>query len=131
MQQKQQLELTVLPQGDVTTCGPTCLEAVYRYYGQEVSIRRLIADVVSLRDGGTLAVWPACDALKRGFAAEIYTYNLHILDPSWFTGDVDLAQRLGRQKKSSATASCDSPRTVISNSCGTGASCCSGNSTRS
>lgn len=99
MKLNHQLELTVQRQTDLTTCGPTCLEAIYRYYGMEMDLEKLIAEVVTLRGGGTLAVWLASDALRRGFAAEIYTYNLHLFDPSWFVGDVDLAERLTRQRK--------------------------------
>jgi hypothetical protein len=99
MKHNQQLELTVRRQMDLTTCGPTCLEAIYRYYELDVGLEKIISEVVSLRGGGTLAVWLACDALKRGFAAEIYTYNLHLFDPSWFSGDVDIGERLIRQRK--------------------------------
>ncbi len=28
------LLLTMLPQPDETTCGPTCLHAIYRYWGR-------------------------------------------------------------------------------------------------
>jgi len=97
--QQHQLELRVLPQRDDTTCGPTCLEAVYRYHGHEAEIGSLIADVVSLPGGGTLAVWLACHALKHGFAADIYTYNLHLFDPTWFSGSVSIAERLLAQRR--------------------------------
>lgn len=95
--QRKQLELTVLPQLDDTTCGPTCLEAVYRYHGARVELEALIDDVVSLPGGGTLAVWLACHALQRGFAAEIYTYNLHLFDPTWFADSVSIEERLRTQ----------------------------------
>jgi hypothetical protein len=97
VKQTHQLRLTVLPQRDDTTCGPTCLEAVYRYHGHDVRLDQLIDDVVSLPGGGTLAVWLACHALKQGFAAEIYTYNLHLFDPTWFDGSVAVAERLEAQ----------------------------------
>lgn len=97
MKSTQQLELTVLPQRDYTTCGPTCLEAVYRYHGYDVGLDNLVADIVSLPAGGTLAVWLACDALRRGFDAEIYTYNLHLFDPTWFASGVSIAERLQMQ----------------------------------
>jgi hypothetical protein len=95
--QRKQLELTVRPQLDDITCGPTCLEAVYRYHGAPLQLEALIADVVSLPDGGTLAVWLACHALQHGFEAEIFTYNLHLFDPTWFDGDVSIAERLQTQ----------------------------------
>lgn len=96
---KKQLALTVLAQRDYVTCGQTCLEAVYRYHGYETPLERLVADVVSLPSGGTLAVWLACHALRHGFAAEIYTYNLHLFDPSWFAGGVDIGERLQAQAR--------------------------------
>jgi hypothetical protein len=99
VKQQHQLELTVLPQRDDTTCGPTCLEAVYRYHGYALQLDKLIADVVSLPYGGTLAVWLACHALGRGFEAEIYTYNLHLFDPTWFNAHASIAERLRLQRK--------------------------------
>jgi hypothetical protein len=37
-----QLELEMLPQPDDTTCGPTCLHAVYRYRGHEIPLDQVI-----------------------------------------------------------------------------------------
>lgn len=99
MKLSHQLELTVRPQTDNTTCGPTCLEAIYRYYDHTVDLGEIVEEVVSLPGGGTLAVWLACHALKRGFAAEIYTYNLNLFDPTWFSGPFDLETRLLKQRK--------------------------------
>ncbi len=92
-----QLRLDILPQPDDSTCGPTCLQAVYRYYGQDLPLADVIASVPALEGGGTLAVLLACDALRRGYRATIYTYNLHVFDPTWFTSEVDLAERLRAQ----------------------------------
>ena len=94
-----QLELDILPQPDETTCGPTCLHAVYRYWGDEVGLKQIIAEVEPLPEGGTLAVSLACHALRRGYHAQIYTYNLQLFDPSWFTKGIDLADRLEAQRK--------------------------------
>lgn len=92
------LRVQILPQPDDTTCGPTCLHAVYRYFGKRISLDRVVREVKSLKDGGTLAVLLACDALQRGFKATIYTYNLQIFDPTWFSPPaVDLADRLRKQ----------------------------------
>jgi hypothetical protein len=93
------LELDILPQPDDTTCGPTCLHAVYRYWGDEMPLKRVIAEVEPLPEGGTLAVSLACHALRRGYRAEIYTYNLQLFDPSWFVEGIDLAERLRAQRK--------------------------------
>jgi hypothetical protein len=94
-----QLELEVLRQPDDTTCGPTCLHAVYRYFGDETDLGSVVAEVEPLPGGGTLAVSLACHALRRGYNAEIYTYNLQIFDPTWFAEGVDLSERLQAQRK--------------------------------
>ncbi len=91
------LPLRIDPQPDGTTCGPTCLQAVYRYHGDEVPLKRLIAEVPPLDDGGTLAVLLGCHALERGYAATLYTCNLHVFDPTWFRGGTDLRECLTRQ----------------------------------
>lgn len=71
-------------QPDETTCGPTCLHAVYKYYDDPLSLSGIIKEVPHFDEGGTLAVFLACHALKRGYQATIYTYNLHVFDPTWF-----------------------------------------------
>lgn len=78
------LPIEVEPQPTETTCGPTCLAAVYQFWNRSVSPARLIADIEQLDSGGTLAVDLACDALRRGFDATIITYNVQIFDPTWF-----------------------------------------------
>ena len=70
-------------QPDDVTCGPTCLHALYQYYKDEVGLDQVIKEVKQLRNGGTLAVMLGNHALKRGYKARIYTYNLNIFDPSW------------------------------------------------
>lgn len=93
-----ELPISVLPQPDNTTCGPTCLHAVYSYYGDRISLNEVINETRFLLDGGTLAVFLACHALRRGYKASIYTYNLQVFDPSWFLSpDIDIHERLIRQ----------------------------------
>jgi len=92
------LDLDILPQPDDTTCGPTCLHALYRYYGDRIPLSLLIKEVESLEEGGTLAVLLACHALRRGYRAKIYTYNLNMFDPTWFSPTVaDFRERLKQQ----------------------------------
>ena len=93
------LPLQMLPQPDETTCGPTCLHAVYRYWGEEVPLAGVIARTRKLEHGGTFAIFLACDALRQGYQATIYTYNLTVFDPSWFRPGVDIAERLQRQRE--------------------------------
>lgn len=78
------LEIEILPQPDDTTCGPTCLHAVYRYFGDQISLDSVIADCPRLEHGGTLSVLLGCHALRSGYRATIYTFNLTVFDPTWF-----------------------------------------------
>jgi hypothetical protein len=102
---RHQLELEMLPQPDDTTCGPTCLHAVYRYLGYEVPLDELIHKVPRLKTGGTLGVMLGRDALRRGFRVTMYTYNLLVFDPTWFSGEpVDLAEKLAAQARAKRSA---------------------------
>jgi len=93
-----ELPIRIEPQPDDTTCGPTCLHAVYDYYGDDISLADVIRATRKLDAGGTLAVFLACHALQRGYNATIYTYNLGMFDPSWFGGgDIDIGERLRKQ----------------------------------
>ncbi len=92
------LDLEIQRQPDDTTCGPTCLHAVYRYFGEDVALADVISQVPQIEGGGTLAVGLANHALRRGYRASIFTYNLAVFDPSWFEGPRrDLAERLRAQ----------------------------------
>ena len=88
------LTLDILAQPDDTTCGPTCLHALYRYYEDAVELSQVIQEVPSLQGGGTLGVMLANHALARGYRATLYTYNLMIFDPTWFSSDVSLTEKL-------------------------------------
>jgi len=79
------LPFTIQPQPDEITCGPTCLHAVYQYFGDQIELQEVIEEVPMLEGGGTLAVWLACHALHRGYRAAIYTYKLQLFDPTWRT----------------------------------------------
>ena len=93
-----ELPISILPQPDNTTCGPTCLHAVYAYYGDQISLDEVINETRFLVDGGTLAVFLACHALRRGYKASIYTYNLQVFDPTWFQSpDINIHERLIKQ----------------------------------
>lgn len=92
------LPLDILPQPNDWTCGPTCLHAVYRFYGNQVSLDDVIDRTQQLEGGGTLAVLLGCDALRHGYQARIYSYNLSVFDPSWFKdANTDLASKLSAQ----------------------------------
>jgi hypothetical protein len=81
------LRLDILPQPTDSTCGPTCLHAVYRYFGDGIPLEQVIREVGQLEQGGTLAVVLGSHALRRGYSAKIYTYDLNLFDPTWFAAD--------------------------------------------
>jgi hypothetical protein len=96
-----------------TSCGPTCLQAVYGYFGDPMPLADLIEEIPSIEGGGTLAVLLGVHALRRGYRAKLYTYNLKIFDPSWFHPKAaDLKAKLRQQmkvrsgKRRSATQAC-------------------------
>jgi len=92
------LDVKMLPQPDDVSCGPTCLHALYRYFGDRVALQRVISEVKTLAGGGTLDVLLANHALARGYQARIYTYNLQLFDPTWFpSANAELGRRLRLQ----------------------------------
>lgn len=107
------LNLPLQAQPTDSSCGPTCLQAVYAYHGDAVTVEQLIEEVPSIEGGGTLAVLLGVHALLRGYRATLYTYNLRIFDPSWFhPRPVALSGKLRRQlshqsgKRRQATQAC-------------------------
>lgn len=92
------LALDISRQPTDSTCGPTCLHAVYNYLEEPVSLDEVINSVEYLKAGGTLAVMLGIDALKRGLEVEIITFNLKIFDPSWFSeSGINLIEKLSQQ----------------------------------
>lgn len=92
------LPLKIRPQPDDTTCGPTCLHAIYQYYGDNLPLHQVIAETCRLDHGGTLDVFLALHALKRGYHCEIYPFNMRLFDPTWFSRDAwDIAEALRLQ----------------------------------
>ncbi len=78
------LDFDIKAQPDEVTCGPTCLHAIYQYYHDPIELKEVVKEVKSLKAGGTLAVMLGDHALRRGYKANLYTYNLNVFDPSWF-----------------------------------------------
>jgi len=70
-------------QPDDVTCGPTCLRKVYHFYGMDTPLEQIAGEIDRNEDGGTLAVNLGISALRRGFDARIFSYNLRIFDPTW------------------------------------------------
>lgn len=87
-------------QPDDITCGPTCLHAIYEFYGEAFALEDVIAEVKMLRGGGTLSALLGTHALKQGYKVWIHTYNLNVFDPTWFDLRADdLIKKLQRQNK--------------------------------
>lgn len=78
------IDLTINTQPDDETCGPTCLHAIYRYYGLQDSLEKIIDEVERSLSGGTLAAMLGKHALQRQFDTTIYVNNLDVFDPTWF-----------------------------------------------
>jgi len=87
----------ILPQPDETTCGPTCLQAIYRFYEDPLPLQQVIAETRALEQGGTLAVYLGTHALRRHYDAVLYTYNLHVFDPTWFEDPEQIPDKLRQQ----------------------------------
>lgn len=80
-----ELAVAHFPQPDDVTCGPTCLRKVYDFYGAPADLDEVLGDLDRNEDGGTLAVFLGIAALRRGYRARIFAYDLRIFDPSWFS----------------------------------------------
>ena len=92
------LTVQILPQPTDETCGPACLHAVYRFLEDPIPLERVVDEVTHLGTGGTLAAYLGLHALQRGYRATLYTYNLELFDPTWFTEpDGQLQKRLRQQ----------------------------------
>lgn len=78
-----ELPLQHFQQPDDVTCGPTCLRKVYGFYGIDLRLDEVLGEIDRNEDGGTLAVYLAIAAARRGFRARIYSYDLRIFDPTW------------------------------------------------
>jgi hypothetical protein len=106
-----ELTLEILPQPTDETCGPACLHAVYRFLEDPIPLERVVDEVTHLGTGGTLAAYLGLHALKRGYRATLYTYNLELFDPTWFTEPAGHIQKRLRQQ---AEAKASQERLLIS-----------------
>ena len=52
-------------------------------FGFDLPLERILKEVTSLQEGGTLAVLLGIHALQHGLNARIHSYNLRVLDPTW------------------------------------------------
>lgn len=93
------LDVTVSKQPDDESCGITCLQAIYNHYGVETTLEDLKSRIEHWQTGGTVSVNLARNALGMGFAAEIYTYNVKIFDPTWKGLDAKELERKLKQRQ--------------------------------
>lgn len=94
------LKFEIDAQPDDVTCGPTCLHAIYRYFGDDIELGQVIAEVDRLNHGGTLDVYLANHALKRGYQATLISFNHKLFDPTWFSlSRKELRDRLAKQAR--------------------------------
>src|SRR5436305_1632081 len=69
----ERLPVKILPQPDETTCGPTCLHAIYRYWGEDEPLTTVIGRAQRFEGGGTVAGYD-CDR-HRVLVADPYGPN--------------------------------------------------------
>jgi len=99
------LKIPLGKQPDDVTCGPTCLQSIYGFYADVISLESVISEVSMLEQGGTYASKLGAHALTRGYSAEIWSFNVNIFDPSWFDmGSAQLIAKLKLQKKAKKNA---------------------------
>src|SRR5262245_39229094 len=104
------VELPVLieRQPDYTTCGPTALHAIYRYYGDPITLQDVIKETPKLPGGGTLGVHLSVHALSRGYEVDTWMCNVRHMDPTWFQKPTDILAKL--KARSKAKGHSDDPR---------------------
>jgi hypothetical protein len=78
------IDLIMSTQPDDETCGPTCLHAIYGYYGHHKDLDTLIQSTERSISGGTLTPMLAKHAATHGFKTTLYVNNVEIFDPTWF-----------------------------------------------
>ena len=61
------------------------------------TLAQVILETPMLDEGGTLEVMLGIHALQRGYRAKLHTFNLRILDPTWFEDGVDIQAKLEAQ----------------------------------
>jgi hypothetical protein len=89
-----ELPVQINRQPDYTTCGPTSLHALYRYYGDTITLEQVISEMTMHSTGGTVSVHLAVHALQRGYEVATWVSNVNYWDPTWFQKETDLAAKL-------------------------------------
>jgi hypothetical protein len=89
-----ELPIAIERQPDYTTCGPTALHAIYRYYGDPIDLQTVIKETPKLPTGGTLGVHLSVHALSRGYEVDTWVCNVRHMDPTWFQQPTDVLAKL-------------------------------------
>jgi hypothetical protein len=103
-----ELPVRIERQPDYTTCGPTALHAVYRYYGDPIELKTVIQETPKLPTGGTLGVHLSVHALRRGYEVTTWVCNVRHYDPTWFQQPTDVLGKL--KARAAAKGLIDDPR---------------------
>lgn len=103
-----ELPVVIERQPDYTTCGPTSLHAIYRYWDDPIELATVIAETEKLPGGGTLGVHLALHALRRGYEVDTWVCNVRQFDPTWFQHPTDLRAKL--RARLTAKGLVDDPR---------------------
>lgn len=94
------LKVPIQQQPDETTCGPTCLHAIYQFFNDSISLNSVIDEVEEIEGGGTFGVLLAEHALDRGYHAVICSFNLQLFDPTWSRqSNEEIIQKLVQQSE--------------------------------
>ena len=103
-----ELPVQIDRQPDYTTCGPTALHAIYRYYGDSIDLKTTIAETPKLPGGGTLGVHLSVHALQRGYEVDTWLCSVKHVDPTWFQKPTDILAKL--KARAAAKNLIDDPR---------------------
>jgi hypothetical protein len=89
-----ELPVRIERQPDYTTCGPTALHSIYRFYGDRIDLPTVIKETPKLPGGGTLGVHLSVHALSRGYEVTTWMCNVRHMDPTWFQQPTDVVAKL-------------------------------------
>jgi hypothetical protein len=102
------LPVLIERQPDYTTCGPTALHAVYRYFDDPIDLKSVIRETPKLPGGGTLGVHLSVHALERGYDVTTWLCSVAHVDPTWFQQPTDILAKL--KARAEAKGTMDDPR---------------------
>ncbi len=91
------IDINIHSQPTDETCGATCLQSIYNYYGLNISLNTVINEVERSISGGTLAPLLGKHALQNGFHTTIYVNDLTVFDPTWFKHGAACSEHLHKK----------------------------------